>query len=154
MRQLQWSVQPLLMMMLLGVLAGCSSSKLNVDMSSTANLNMNEENEPLTVVVRVYQLSRGETFQSASFEELWQNDLATLGDAALVKEEIVMEPASQRTITMEPKRDARYVAVMAGFREAQRADWKDIRELSDGWVSQYFDENVQIALKGNSVHIE
>jgi type VI secretion system protein VasD len=138
----------------MAALAGCSSPKLGVSMSSTANLNMNEDNEPLTVVVRVYQLSRAETFKSASFRELWRNDLATLGDAALVKEEIVMEPASSREISMEPKRDARYVAVMAGFREASGDDWKAIKRLPDGWLSGYFDERVRVSLEGNSVSVE
>lgn len=133
---------------------GCSTPKMDVKMSSTANLNLNEDAEPLTAVVRVYQLARAETFESASFDELWQNDLTTIGDAALVKEEFVMNPAETREFQLKPHPDARYIAVMAGFREKQGDTWKDIKPISNSWLGRRVGNDFRISLEGNQVYID
>lgn len=136
------------------LLVGCSSPSVGVRMSSTANLNMNEESEPLPVVVRLYQLSRAEGFRAASFEELWRSDLETLGDALLVKEELVMDPAYSRSVEMPRHDDARFLGVVAVFRTAEGDDWKAWRPLPDSWVGRRLADEVRVSLRGSSVSIE
>lgn len=134
--------------------AGCSTSSMGVQMSSTANLNMNDQNEPLPVVVRVYQLSQAEGFNSASFKELWRNDLKTLGNALLVKEELVVDPAQTRTVEINRHDDVRYVGVVAVFREVNGESWKSITKVSESWLGRALGADLKISLKSNAVTIE
>jgi type VI secretion system protein VasD len=105
-------------------------------------------------VVRIYQLERAETFKAASFDELWENDLATLGDAVLVKEEIVMNPADTRKFEMSPHDDTRFVAIMAGFREKNGDRWKDIASVSNSWLGRRIGNSYQVELRGNEIVFE
>lgn len=146
----------LLLALLVSVLivSGCGTSSLGVRLSSTANLNMNEDSEPLPVVVRLYQLSQGEAFQAASFDELWQSDLNTLGDALLIKEELVMDPASTRTVEMPRHDDARLLGVIALFREPAAQSWKGLSPLPDSWVGRRLSDEVRVSLRGSAVAVE
>lgn len=144
-------VPPAIALLLALLLAGCSTPSLDVRLSSTANLNMNETDEPLPVVVRIYQLSQAEAFEAASFEELWRSDLATLGNALLVKEEMVMDPAYTRTVEMARHDDTEYVGVVAVFRTAEGDSWKDIERVSSSWLGRRLGDDIRVALQGNSV---
>ncbi len=146
------ALSPALMLALL--LVGCSSSSLGVRLSSTANLNMNESNEPLPVVVRIYQLSRAEAFKAASFEELWRSDLTTLGNALLVKEEMVMDPAYTRSVEMARHDDVRFVGVVAVFRTVEGDTWKGVTPVADSWLGRRFEDEIRVSLRGNSVIVE
>jgi len=127
---------------------------MNLEVSSTANLNMSEENEPLPVVVRIYQLSQAESFRAASFKELWNNDLQTLGNSLLVKEEVVIDPAQTRKIKIARHERVKHVGVAAIFRQAEKDKWKSLTEVSDSWLGELLGANPQVTLKGNSVTVE
>ena len=50
-------IQTLVLLVLLAFISGCSGSQVRLNMSSTANLNLNGDSDPLPVVVNIYQLS-------------------------------------------------------------------------------------------------
>jgi type VI secretion system protein VasD len=130
-------------LLLLFLAAGCSGPRVKVAMSATANLNLNEFDEPLPVVIRLYQLSDNKAFEQAAFEELWKKDLVTLGDALLTKERLTY-----------PRHDqARYVGVMAIFRRPGSESWRSVKTVASGFFSRQFSNSVTVSLKGNSVQI-
>ncbi len=132
---------------------GCAGPKVDVGFSSTANLNLNSFDEPLPVVMRVYQLSDDQVFQKATFEQLWKNDLMTLGDTLLNKDEIVMEPASQESLSYMRHEQAQFIAVMAVFRTPEGEQWRATEALPEGVFSRRFSRRVTVRLKGNTVEI-
>lgn len=140
--------------MALLVLAGCSGPQVRVDMTSTANLNTSEKGEPLPVVVRVYQLEDARDFRNATFKALWKQDMRTLGDAALTRDELVLKPGHDHEIELNRKGQARYVGVMAVFRDPQEEGWRDVVPLPDGYVGRRMDQRVVVQLRGNSLEIE
>lgn len=133
---------------------GCSTSAMNMQVASTANLNMNEADEPLPVVLRIYQLSQAEGFRAASFKELWRKDLQTLGNALLVKEEIVVDPAQTRRIDISRHENVKYVGVVAIFRQAEGEQWKSLTRVPDSWLGKMIGNDLQVSLKRNSVTVE
>ena len=132
---------------------GCSGPRVDLGLSSTANLNLNSFDEPLPVVTRVYQLADDQAFQKATFEQLWKNDLMTLGDALLTKDEIVMDPAAQQKLTYMRHEQARFVGVVAIFRQPEDVQWRDIAALPEGFFGRRFSRQVTVRLKGSSVEI-
>ncbi len=133
------SLQPALLAVALLLLAACSGPQLKVDLSSSANINMDQENRPLPVVVRIYQLSDITAFEQASFKDLWRNDLGVLGDQLLVHQEVVIDPAS--------------VGVMAVFRSPIDRNWKDYRKLSTSYVGRKLSTTIDVRLQGNKIDI-
>ena len=137
----------------LAMLSGCGTPAVKVGVSSTANLNMNADNQPLPVVVRIYQLSDSQAFENASFDDLWKHDLVTLGDSLVMREEITMDPAFQKRITMPRHDQAKYIAAMAVFRDPGEDGWKAMRELPNSYLMKKFSTSVKVSLKGNTLSI-
>ncbi|RMG59005.1 MAG: type VI secretion system lipoprotein TssJ [Gammaproteobacteria bacterium] len=135
------------------LLAACSGPQLKMDLSSSANINMDRENHPLPVVVRVYQLSDITAFEQASFKDLWRNDIGVLGDQLLVHQEIVIDPASQKTLTIKRHPRAAWVGVMAVFRSPIDRNWKDWKKLSTSWVGRKLSSSIDVRLQGNRIEI-
>ncbi len=147
------SLQPALLAVALLLLAACSGPQLKVDLSSSANINMDQENRPLPVVVRIYQLSDITAFEQASFKDLWRNDLGVLGDQLLVHQEVVIDPASQKTVTIKRHPRAAWVGVMAVFRSPIDRNWKDYRKLSTSYVGRKLSTTIDVRLQGNKIDI-
>ncbi|ALC17982.1 type VI secretion system outer membrane lipoprotein TssJ [Desulfuromonas soudanensis] len=140
-------------LLLFSLAAGCSGPRVKVAMSATANLNLNEFDEPLPVVIRFYQLSDNKAFEKAAFEELWKKDLVTLGDALLTKEEVVINPGTQERLIYPRHDQAKYVGVMAIFRRPGGEGWRSVKTVASGFISRQFSNSVTVSLKGNSVEI-
>lgn len=132
-------------------LFACSSHQVNVDISSTANLNFNQYNEALPVVMRVYQLTDAQQFSSATFEELWKKDAVTLGSTMLTKEEVTIQPSSKSNVTFEKHDSARYVGLFAMFRNRDDQKWKVIKGLSDSYFS--FSTELNVLVTSNTVEL-
>ena len=143
----------LVLILLAALLTGCSKPSVRLALSSTANLNLNEVDDPLPVVVRIYQLSENKPFQQADFSDLWKKDLGVLGDSLLTRDEIVLNPASQERLSYSRHDQAGYVAVMAVFRRPGENGWRDIQPLSKGFFSRRFSKNFKVVLKGNTITI-
>ena len=63
------------------------STKVALDITATDNLNLNQYDEALPVVLRVYQLSDIQSFKTATFEDLWKSDKSVLSNTLITVEE-------------------------------------------------------------------
>ena len=134
-------------------LVGCSAKQVEVGISSTANLNLNDFDEPLPVVVRIYQLADDTEFRKVAFNELWKDDLKALRDTLLTKEEIVMNPASQQTLEFPRHEQARFVGAMGVFRSPAEEQWRDLQPVADGFFARRFSSKITVRLKGSTLEI-
>ena len=146
-------IQTLVLVVLLAFTAGCSGSQVRLNMSSTANLNLNGDSDPLPVVVNVYQLSDNKAFEEASFTDLWKQDMATLGDSLLIKESLTINPASQELLNYQRHPQTRFVGVMAIFRKPEKEAWRSIKAVADGFLKQKFSSKLMVNLKGSTIEI-
>jgi type VI secretion system protein VasD len=144
----------LLGVLLLVVLTGCSSPQIKFGIESGSNLNPNEKSEPLPVVARIYLLSDDQAFESAEFEALWKDDITVLGDSLLSRQELVLTPASEQRVVLTRHKGIKYAAVIAIFREAKEGRWRDIKPISDNYISQRFRKTLHIRLNDNVVEFE
>ena len=135
------------------LLSGCAEPRVRMGLSSTANLNLNDYDEPLPVVVRIYQLNDDADFLSAEFMELWKDDLKALGNSLLTRDEVVMNPAAQMTLEYPRHEQTRFVAVMGVFREPGESSWQDIRTLSEGYFARRFAGRIVVHLKGSALEM-
>ncbi len=146
-------IATIMLVLLIAGLTGCSAKQVEVGISSTANLNLNDFDEPLPVVVRIYQLADDAEFDKVAFTDLWKDDLKALRDSLLTKEEIVMNPAAQQTLEFQRHEQARFVGVMGVFRTPEEEQWRDIEPVADGFFARRFSSKLTVRLKGNTLEI-
>lgn len=105
---------------------------LTVDVLAAANLNPSSSGRPSPVVVRVYELKAAAPFESADFVSLFDKDQAVLGADVVARDEFVLSPGESMAIKRDLSADSKFIAVMAAFRDLERAKWRAVVPLLAG----------------------
>lgn len=112
------------------VLGGCMVANAVVDpytnlrFEALGNVNPDGTARPSPVVVRVYELSSGETFRSAGFFDLYDEPRAVLERDLLSMSELVVRPGLVQMHPMQLNRKTRYIGIVAAFQNIEEAEWK------------------------------
>lgn len=129
--------------LLLGIalMAGCSSpppppkpviTAVQLTLVAGAEVNPDVRGRASPLTVRVYALKSVAAFEGADFFSLFDKDQATLGAELVQREEVLLRPGESRVVEMTLSPDARAIAVMAAFRDLDRARWREVRALDVG----------------------
>ena len=122
------------------VLAACGAKPilapkpkvLTIDVLAAANLNPSASGRPSPVVVRIYELKAAAPFESADFIMLFDKDQATLGAELVQREEMLLRPGETKKLGMTLPADAKAIAVLAAYRDLERARWREVRAVEPG----------------------
>jgi type VI secretion system protein VasD len=106
--------------------AGCGTAPtaIRANIVATADVNPDARGRPSPVVVKVFELKSLAAFETADFFSLFDKDKETLGGELLARDEFSLSPGDKQAIARELKPEARYVGVVAGFRDLERATWR------------------------------
>ncbi len=139
----------------LSFLTACGGPMVNIGLNSNESLNPDRKGDPLPVVIRVYQLNDKGAFQSATFNQIWKNDESILGKTLLSRNELILNPNSKDEIEVDRHEEAKYLAIVAIFRNPIERKWRALEDISAGWVSRKLDlsETIQVSLVGNTLRI-
>jgi type VI secretion system protein VasD len=115
-------------------LASCKSvplkpsneSKATVSLSAAADINPDAAGKPSPVIVRVYQLKGDGAFSGADFFALFDDDMKVLGPELIGREEYVLTPSEKRTVELAVPKTAKFVGVIAAFRDIRNSQWRVI----------------------------
>lgn len=133
-----------------------NQERVRVTIDSDAEVNPDVDGKPLSVVVRIYQLSERAPFATASPRQLWDDEKAVLGNSLISQREITLLPDQQKVdvAALDPK--AQFVGVAAFFRNTASAQWQALfaaDELrNDGLLSA--SEGVRLHLVGDRIEVE
>jgi len=117
----------------LGMLSACSSpvvpakpdpTVVTVSLAATDRINVDARKRANPVVVRLYFLKNAAAFDVADFFSLFDKDTEVLGDAVVAHDEIVLKPGETRTLDPRVAEGAKVLAVLAAFRDVDRAAWR------------------------------
>ncbi|MFJ4065663.1 type VI secretion system lipoprotein TssJ [Pseudomonas sp. NPDC089996] len=100
------------------------SEKVILTSDGGNQLNPDVEGKPLSVVMRVYQLTDLERFAATDAETLWDAPDKALGSTLVEAREITLLPGIGQIDQWPLAKSARYVGVAAFFRDEQDARWK------------------------------
>ena len=101
-------------------------TQVSISLSASAQVNVDARGRPTPVVVRTYVLKNASAFEAADFFSLFDRDRQVLGDALLLREELVLKPGEARTLDVMEIEGGKVVAVLVAFREVDRAVWRAI----------------------------
>lgn len=116
-------------------------------------LNPDASGKPLSVVLRVYQLTSLERFASVDADSLWDDPQKALGNTLIENREITLLPGMGQVDKWPLNKAAGYVGVAAFFRNDDNSRWKvafDANSLrKDGiWFSS---DGLRVLVDNNTV---
>jgi len=122
---------------------------VNLKISSAANVNADASGAGAPVMLRIYQLREASAFNSADFFSLFDKDQATLSADMARKQELLIKPNDQQTVSLQLDPDIKTLGVFAAFRQLDTAQWRATLPVAAHQTS-----SVAIKLQGNEVRIE
>jgi type VI secretion system protein VasD len=112
------------------LLAACASApkptEIEGSLTAVANVNPSVSQRPSPLLVRLYELKTASAFNNADFVSLYQRDQAELGADLVAREEIVLNPGESRPIRRVAGPETRFIGVLAGYRDLDRAKWRTV----------------------------
>ena len=99
-------------------------TEIVVNIVVAPNVNPDARGRASPMVVRLFELKNLAAFDGADFFALSEKDKDTLGPDLVVREELLLQPGEQRQFrrTLDPA--TRFIAVVAGYRDIDRARWR------------------------------
>lgn len=116
----------LLMLTLFPLLHGCSSSRISMEVASLPNVNPDSSGRPSPVIVKMYELRNDIAFRQGDFQTLFMEPMKLLGAELVAMDELLFVPGEARTVEYVPMPETRYVGILAGFRQMERARWRHV----------------------------
>jgi type VI secretion system protein VasD len=119
------------------VIAGCGTTaklmepdppEVVIRIAASNELNPDMMGRPSPIVVRIYELKSDDIFNTADFFALYEDDANILGDTMTGRDEMQIPPGEKASIEKELDMEARYVGVMAAYRDLDNAIWRGIVE--------------------------
>jgi type VI secretion system protein VasD len=98
----------------------------HLTISTAADANPDATGRPSPVVVRLYQLKGDGAFTAAEFFGLLDNEQQALGPELISRAELMLEPSELRTLDLAVNGDAKFVGMLAAFRDVRNAQWRVI----------------------------
>lgn len=92
-------------------------------------VNADEQGRASPVLVRIYELKRGDALMAADYFSLESDDKAHLGENVLARDEFILRPGETRDIQRKSHPEATAIGVFAGFRSLEKATWRQVHEL-------------------------
>lgn len=132
----------------------CSSfepdpTELEFAIVADGGINPNENGEPSPVLVRIYELKSTDAFETATFFDLLDNDRALIGEDLVTRREVELKPGETQPLEKETSADTLYIGVIAGFRDIDNAQWRDVAEIKSETGNQLL-----VTVTGLSIAIE
>ena len=116
------------------LLIGCNSSPekpeveaiiLDAKITVSTLVNPDINDRPSPIVVRVYELKSLGNYTEADFYDLFENYESVLGGDLLASEQFHLNPGETHTLKNSVAPETQYIAVIAAFRDINRAMWRD-----------------------------
>lgn len=144
-----WFGLPLLMMLIFNTSCGAVQSikdgttavaeavfiasvdTLRIDLITRAAINSDDRQQPLSVLVRIYQLSDKKNFVSNDYQTLFDSDQQKLGSDILELKEVIMAPGGTVSLNETMNKETKYVAVAAFFRDVKGEAWRLVIDRDD-----------------------
>ena len=98
----------------------------HTDLIVSADVNPDTSGRASPIVVRVFQLRNDGEFAAADFFPLYEKEKETLGASFISREEYVLAPGEARTLDLALNAEARFIGVIAAYRDIRSAHWRAI----------------------------
>jgi type VI secretion system protein VasD len=141
------------------LLVACGSSppkpdKARMTFVAQPIVNPDANGRPSPIVVRVYQLKSDDKYTGADFFALFDDDQKVLGADLLGRDEVELAPGESREVQFVVSGDAKFVGVLAAFRDIRNSRWRAIqRAPKKGLLNLVKKDAITISVGRNQVDL-
>jgi len=134
------------------VLSACAVNRYVVSpydkltLKAASDVNPGPQGRAAPITVKVYELSSRNTFDNLDFNAAFSNASVFLSDELLSAGEWVILPGASVGHRIQLKKNAKYIAVVAAYRDIDKAKWKLVYPVNSDWYYSH-----TITLTGDSV---
>lgn len=122
----------MLVFALLALLSACAGApppppepaKLDIQISTAADVNPDMQGRPSPIIVHVMELSSAEQFTTLDYVSLTSPSGSALGTTLLSKNQMVMQPGESKQLPMELDPLTTAIGLVAGYRDIDNATWR------------------------------
>jgi type VI secretion system protein VasD len=145
-KQLLW---PIILITATLFLIGCPKEAARVNMALVAdpNLNPDSSGQPLSVVVRIYQLKDKGRLETADYNSIWKSDRETLSEDFLDRQERIVQPDAQEILEIKAHPMAAYLGVVALFQNPVGDTWRKVIPISGK------NQKIRLSLREQNIEI-
>jgi type VI secretion system protein VasD len=111
---------------LIPALGGCSTPRIELAVASLPNVNPDHSGRPSPIIVKMYELRGDLSFKQSDFQSLFHEPVQTLGADLIAADELLFVPGEARRVAYEPMPETRFVGIVGGFRQLERAQWRAV----------------------------
>lgn len=97
---------------------------LRATITAHAGVNPDITGRASPIVLRIYELKTAASFDHTDFFSLWDREKETLAADLVARDELQLRPGETKTVERAVDADTRVVAVVAAFRDLERATWR------------------------------
>ncbi len=126
---------------------GDGETRIEAEIAVAEDLNPDYNGDASPLVVRLYQLSSPTAFNNATFFQLYDSDVAELGDDLKGKEELELQPGQTLELERDLDPQTRFVGFIAGYRDIDNANWRAVTEIPMGETTDMKIEFRRLAVK-------
>lgn len=144
-----WKYLSSLILCLALLAAGCASGPplkefrdFTGDITVSPDANPDHEGQPSPVLVRVYQLRSADGFLEADFFALYDDGPAVLGKDLITIVEKELRPGNRYKYEAKVDTEAMFVAVVAAFRNIEKARWRVVIEVPDERFFSFMEKKI------------
>jgi type VI secretion system protein VasD len=101
-----------------------------VSIGASSRLNPGDNGESLATTVRVYQLKDVSKLETASLEQILDNDRAVLADDLVSVSELTLYPGETARPSLARREGAFFLALVAFFRHPSGSGWRAESKLA------------------------
>jgi len=101
-------------------------ARTRLTVAASADTNPDASGRPSPVVVRIYQLKADTAFNAAEFFALFDDEMKVLGPDLIGRSEYTLAPSERRTMEVDVSADAKFVGIIAAYRDIRNAQWRTI----------------------------
>jgi type VI secretion system protein VasD len=147
------------MLLAAAMLGACSSAPpkpaaAKMMLLAAANVNPDSKGRPSPIVVRLYQLRTEGEFTDAQFFPLYDREKELLAASLITREEYTLLPGEQRELKLEVSPDARFLGVLAAYRDPG-AQWRALSPApAKGLADLIKKASVTVRVQASAVSLE
>jgi len=139
-----WLILSSVLMAFMVFLSGCcgmpgfgaceTTDQIEIEASNLLNSCDDSGQHPVTV--RIYGLKDTEAFMDAGFDQLWDNDLETLGDDRVNLIEKTVLPGQKLTLPLLRQGDVTALGIVVNFCQVDPGCWQQVITLDKNATQQ------------------
>ena len=112
-------------------------TRIELTLAAAADVNPDARGSPSLIVARLYLLRSQSAFISAEFFAIHDQEQAVLATDLLSRNEVVLGPGQSTTLKSKVDDQAKFIGVVAGYQNMNRATWRAIAPLLEGQMNAF-----------------